>query len=147
VQGDGRSPGKSAPVGRGPGAGEGRDRGGQNELTEDAILQEWAFATSPYGLGLSELRFWTITPREIQKLKDVWAIEQARYYNAHFHAQDGLAYLPEDFLGTGNREQRARDAARAKAEASMEARRLAMQRPTTKDGVPQWALETAPVVN
>lgn len=115
-------------------------------MKPDAILWEKAFATSPapYGLGLSEYRFWTMTPREMQPIREIWANYQATFHNAHFAAKDGLPFAAEDFLDPNSRKERQAQVARDKAEAAMETSKLSMMRPDSDD-VPRWAKEVVRV--
>lgn len=95
-------------------------------------MNSWAFATSPYGLGLSTERSWQLTPREFHALQRVyentrkdtlqrWAIERAHFFNAHrMHPEgsDFKPWTPEDFLDSP-------EARRVKAQALKDQRDLA----------------------
>jgi hypothetical protein len=68
----------------------------------------WAFATSPYGLALTEQQWWAMTPREYIYLRERWyearmfhlslnAGIQATLHNAHFQT-DGKPFTAEMFM-------------------------------------------------
>ncbi len=79
-----------------------------------------------------------------------WAIEQAMYANVHFRERDsqgnitGVPYVPEDFLGSGNRAQRTLQSAREKAEVIQANARLAQMVRGAPAGanIPDWAKGT-----
>jgi len=68
-----------------------------------------------------------------------WAITQAILCNAHFRGKDDPAWLPEDFLGTGNREARKAEAVMSKIEAARANTELGKISRDSDDGVPDWA--------
>ena len=73
------------------------------------MRDEWAFATSPVGLGLSPKRFWRLTPADYLLLKKIfdqkqeadarrWLLEKIDRLNApHFGKRDKKPYAIEDF--------------------------------------------------
>lgn len=81
-----------------------------------------------------------MTPREFMHLKFVWALEQARFHNAHIN-QDGLAFVADDFLWPDSREERRARRLIEKHELLMEQRKLNAMQAGTKAGVPKWAIE------
>lgn len=107
-----------------------------------------AFATSPQGLGLSIEDFWLLSSGEFDARKAVhdgpvhlWAITQSMFANANFRSGDQVAFMPEDFLGTGDRPKRQADQLVSRMEAVKENSRLLKMRagePPTDD-VPDWA--------
>lgn len=106
---------KNAVVGTNTGSGVGHgSRDDQAELEpEERWLRLWAYATSPYGLGLQSDQFWGTSVRELHALKEVhrasltrWALERSMFMNAHFVRGDDERWTPEDFLGEGNRKER-----------------------------------------
>lgn len=67
-------------------------------------LKSWAYATSPYGLGLTSEQSWKLTEREFQALSKVHAGYLAMVHNApHFCHSDKRAFTPDDFLGGATR--------------------------------------------
>ena len=140
-----------------PGAGHSDQHGaGEAELTKDERrLRLWAFGTSPYGLGLRASDLWQLSPREFKALRDVhdaaltrWAIQQAMYANVHFRERDehgkavDAAFIPEDFLGAGNRAQRTAQTQRDKYQVIMLNARLGKIVKGAPPGpnIPRWAL-------
>lgn len=57
------------------------------------------------------------------------------FFNAHF-STDGEPFIPEDFLGTGNREARKEETALSKLMAERANRELQSMKPGNEDGVP-----------
>src|SRR5262252_8852108 len=103
---------------------------------EDAMLWQWAFATSPapYGLGLSESQFWLSTPRQLDLSVELWSNYQATFHNAHFHDPDGLGWTAEDFRDPGARELRKAQQRRDKAAVVMANQRITSMRPGDTTG-------------
>lgn len=108
-------------------------------------MKLWAFGTSRDGLGLSEDVLWSLTPREMAELRQVWldgierqnylhASIQATLYNAHFDHQ-GTPWTPEDLLGRGNRAERQAKALADKWMASRPDKQLT----GSTDDLPDWA--------
>ena len=130
-------PAKCSAAGRSPSIG-GNSRG-ETELTysTDEWLDIWAFGTSPYGLGLTEGRLWTMTPREFIALKRVWGMREALFYNAHFRGADEPAYIAEDFIDPIGRLERKAAMLRDKADLARANARLAIMQPGDDTGVPQ----------
>lgn len=73
-----------------------------------------------------------------------WAIERAQFANAHF-ANDRVPFLPEDFLGGGNREQRKLQSAKSQLAAAKENLRLnrIKKGDPPPDNLPSWARRLA----
>ncbi len=62
------------------------------------------------------------------------------FCNAHFRGKDDIAWIPEDFLGTGNREKRKMDALQSKiATAKANSALAAIKKGMDVDGIPDWA--------
>ncbi len=63
------------------------------------------------------------------------------FCNAHFRGKDDIAWIPEDFLGTGNREKRKMEALQSKIATARANSELAkIQRGMDDvDGIPDWA--------
>lgn len=107
---------------------------------------------SPYGLALAEDYLWSLTPREYEALRKEWtshrehsdrhfATMQAMYYNMHFRGPQDAAWLPEDFLGTGDRTARQAQAQVDKMAVVAANRKLATMKPNQKPAnLPEWAL-------
>ena len=148
--------GKNAAAGDTGDTGGGRAAGSTAELDpEEQWLRSWAFATSPYGLGLSTRRSWELTPREFRALETVyhqslyrWAIERATFMNAHWKKQDGSQWTPDDFVDTPESRARKQQAVVDKMElAAMkreEARQLRLMRSGQfpEEQLPVWARMT-----
>jgi len=107
----------------------------------------WAFATSPHGLGLSSESFWCLRTTEYQALRRAyeaplkrWAFEQATFHNANFETK-GAPWVPDDFLGQGNRQERIAQAARDKAETDLLNFELGRIQQGKTTSVPFWALK------
>lgn len=89
-----------------------------------------------------------MTPRELKALSDVhstvlsrWAVERAMFANAHFRGKGETAFTTEDFLGTGNRVQRAAEEAGEQMrvmQANAALARILPGAPPTDD-IPSWA--------
>lgn len=63
------------------------------------------------------------------------------YANAHFRGPDTVAFIPEDFLGLANREERQREEALSQQivmQANMALQKIRRGEPPTDD-VPEWA--------
>jgi hypothetical protein len=137
-----------------PGTGHG-STGAEAELDlEERWLRLWAFSTSLDGLAIPEDKFWHLSPREWMALKDVfdrklklWAIERADYRNVNFLEHNergevtGEPWIPEDFLGTGNRVARSIENAQSKIEviqANTYLNKITRDAPAP-DELPSWA--------
>ncbi len=77
-------------------------------------MRDWAFATSPYGLGLTTERAWQLTPREIRALVSIyeghlqrWALGIIDFRNVHFHKKSG-PWTIDDILNTSGSAERKR---------------------------------------
>lgn len=167
--------GKSFPApdsgGGGEGTGSRSNPGGRTASIdpEEAWLRSWAFATSPYGLGLTSEQSWALTPRAFHALERVrnehiksnlalWAQERADFRNANHFGTGGQArhWTIEDFTdpaGAAKRRQKTQDDGvreiRAKLEASKEAARIQEAKrvgdyTAAEDdlGIPAWARMT-----
>ena len=115
------------------------------------MLAIWSFGVSPYGLSLCEEDLWALTPREYAALRGEWerskkesshalAVIQATLYNAHFRGEKDAVWLPEDFMGTGNRAERQRQKQREQHEVALLNMKLARMKPNQKEGLPEWAI-------
>ncbi len=136
LPGDDERNAKSSPADSGASVG-GNDRGADTVgLTTDEWLNIWAFGVSPYGLGLSEGRLWTMTPREFIALKRVWAVREAAFHNAHFRPADDVPFLPEDFISPAARVERKAKMLRDKADVMMEQQKIDKMHAGEADGVP-----------
>lgn len=114
------------------------------------MLAIWSFGVSPYGLSLSEEDLWSLTPREYAELRKQWkrhhdraewqvASLQATLYNANFRGEGDAAYLPEDFMGTGDRAKRQAERQREKMEVMRLKSQLGRIDGRTKpEGLPEW---------
>jgi hypothetical protein len=117
---------------------------------EQRWLDLWAFATSPYGLGLSSEVFWSLTGRELQAFKLQWAKNQAQALNLQANTE-GVPFIPEDFLGLSDRVERVAEhkakMERAEAIAAMENFKNEQLRmgigEVPDDGVPEWMKKAA----
>lgn len=129
-----------------PGAGHAEP---QDQLSsEERRLRLWAYASSPYGLGLPFGAIWKLSPREFLALRNIhdqqlrrWALERAMFANAHFRGKDTAAFIPEDFLGTSNYDERQRDQQREQLQvmqANASLAKIKRGAPPTED-VPAWA--------
>jgi hypothetical protein len=127
------------------GGGEPGNRSGQLAGTASVDRDQFwidlhAFATSPRGLGLALEVFQALSWKEVTAHKRIWAEERALFCNANF-STDGIPYIADDFLGTGNREAR-----KAKEEMSKRAAELAnvnlkrMKPGEITEDVPIWAI-------
>lgn len=88
----------------------GRGTAGARTGEPDADREQYwldllVFATSRFGLELEPEFFWSLSWREFEAFKFLWATQQAQVHNAHF-ATDGVAFEPGDFMGWTDREQR-----------------------------------------
>ncbi len=94
----------------------GPDSGAERD-SPDRVIERlrslWAFATSAHGLGISPERFWCLTTAELALLRkpyeshlERWALERSDFRNVHFRGDSSTPWLPGDFLGTENREER-----------------------------------------
>ncbi len=69
----------------------------------------------------------------------LWARDRADFHNANF-STEGTLFIPEDFMGTGNREGRKAQAMISKANAEMA--NIGLQqtiKPGQEDGLPDWS--------
>jgi hypothetical protein len=106
-------------------------------------LKSWAYAVSPHGLGLSEERSWSLTPREYSALREIheqslyrWALQQSAYYNVHFRGKGEPAWEPDHFLGKKLRSVKPRQSISEKLEV-MRANQALLN--ITEEDVPAWA--------
>ncbi len=70
-----------------------------------------------------------------------WAFERSMFANAHFRGKDEAAFLPDDFLGTGNRDQRSIDIFQDQQktmQANIALSKIVKGAPPTED-IPDWA--------
>ncbi len=141
VQSRGRDVVKSSAGGGSAGNPAGHAAGNpESQLERD---QYWinleAFATSSRGLGLNPKTWWWLSWRELEAHRLLWARDRADFHNASF-STEGTPFLPEDFLGTGNREGRKADAMISKANAEMANVQLQQTvKPGQEEGIPDWA--------
>lgn len=120
------------------GGGESGNHSGQpaGELDRDQFwIDLFAFATSPNGLGLDRETFISLSWKELEAHKKLWAEQRAMFFNANF-STDGIPFLTEDFLGTGNREARKQEEAISKLITERANRELQRMKPGDEDGVP-----------
>lgn len=71
-----------------------------------------------------------------------WAHERADFHNVNFRGRGDVAWIADDFLGIGDREQRMRDEAvsrRTAERANVELLKIRAGQPPT-DQVPSWAI-------
>lgn len=115
------------------------------------MLREWAYATSPYGLGLTAEQFWTYTPRELKALTRVheahlerWALDRAMFANAH-RDPNSPPFEPGDFLGLSSYEQRRIQANEQRTQDEIALRREKRRQAGAIEinSVPEWALKAA----
>jgi len=122
------------------------------------LLESWAFATSPYGLGLTSEQSWALTPREFQALEGVylkhlerWGIERAQFANAHFRKNDGTLFDIDDFVSIPGRGERRAAAQRVRRESNQRMlrealvarqRRLMAAHQFPEEDLPVWARMT-----
>jgi len=76
-----------------------------------------------------------MTPREYLALKQVWAVREAAFHNAHFRPADDVPFLPEDFITPEARVERKAKQLREKADVMIERQKLDMMQAGTSDGV------------
>ncbi len=102
---------------------------------------------SPHGLGLPPT-FWTLASVEFNALKRQWARVQAQALNLQANTE-GVPFIPDDFLGIGDRELRV---AEAKAQKEIDAMEVTVQnfkllsfqgglKKMDTSNVPKWMLE------
>jgi hypothetical protein len=72
-------------------------------------------------------------------LRKPWAQHQASWHNAHFAQPEGLPFMPEDFLDSGARESRKRQAAKDKREVARMNKELSLMSADDDSKVPTWA--------
>ncbi len=102
-------------------------------------LKLWAFGTSPYGLGLEPNVFWALDKEEHKALIMVWAAKEATFHNAHF-SQEGVPWIPEDFMGLGSREQRKQKVVIDGAKKNLlDSKLQRMKKGVAYDNIPDWA--------
>lgn len=88
-----------------------------------------------------------MTHREFDALSGVhrghirrWAIARAQVSNAWLRGKDDAPYLPDDFMGTGNRSQRQKEIRQSRYAAQMANAELAKIRPgEAPEDLPDWA--------
>jgi hypothetical protein len=111
------------------------------------LLDLWAYAVSPHGLGLKPEFFWSLAIDEYRALErphryalERWGLERAHFCNAHFKT-DGVPWLPADFIGRGNRDQRIKQRRIDGAAVAVLNRQLAQMRPgmAEPEWLPVWA--------
>lgn len=76
-----------------------------------------------------------MTPREYLALKQVWAVREAAFHNAHFRPADDVPFLPEDFITPEARVERKAKQLREKADVMIERQKLDMMQAGASDGV------------
>ena len=76
--------------------------------------------------------------RSVERQRDGTASILAVLHNAHFKT-DGVPWIPADFIGTGNREERRAKHLIEQYAIHKENARLARIRPDQTEGIPDWA--------